>query len=180
MPKANFTKIASGIPVKDLSDYLKANPQLWLENTIRQSFPDSPHIDTECIFVRGPSEFSFEEYQGTIDAQAYKIPDDLAIHLHNVFRVIDTLMPIKEVGYILIVNLLAGGEVFPHRDEGVYAEYYDRYHLVIDSAPGNSFYVNDEEAIMNEGELWTFNHRAQHSVVNFSTEDRIHIIFDVK
>jgi len=178
--KANFTKLAVGIPVTELKEYLYKNPYLWRLNTIRQSFKDSPHIDTECIFVRGPSEFTASEYQGSIDAQMFNIPEQLSDILKNTLSIADSVINAKELGYILIVNLLPGGEVFEHCDEGVYADYYDRYHLVVKSSDGNIFKVNGEEQIMREGDLWTFNHRAPHSVINYSPDDRIHIIFDVK
>lgn len=176
----NFTPIASGIDVKELKNFLNRNPELWDANTIRQDFLDSPHVDTKCIYIRGPTEFSFKEYQGNISAENYPISDELKQIVYNIFNQVCDVLSITELGYVLIVNLLAGGEVFEHKDEGVYAEYYTRYHLVVHSLDGNVFTVNHENAIMREGELWSFNHRVPHSVLNFSTEDRIHIIFDVK
>jgi len=176
----NFTKVARGINVQPLKRYLKENSVLWDDNTIRQDFPNSPHIDTKCIYIRGPIEFTPEEYQGNLYAKDYAAPLALREMLYYMFSDFKHLIPATEIGYVLIVNLLAGGEVFEHTDEGRYAEYYDRYHLVVQSSEGNVFTVNGEDAIMREGEIWSFNHRVPHSVVNFSTEDRIHIIFDVK
>lgn len=176
----NFNHIASGIPTEELAEYLFQNPYLWNLNKIRQSFTGSPHVDTKCIFVRGPKEFTVEEYMGTLDAVVYDIPTELVVKLNAVLRSAEQYINVREIGYILIVNLTAGGAVQEHRDEGTYAEYYDRYHLVVKSSEGNIFTVNGEDQEMRTGELWKFNHRALHSVVNNSTEDRIHIIFDVK
>jgi hypothetical protein len=176
----NFTKIAKGIYVKELADYLQKYPELWEEITARQSFPDSPHIDTKSIYFRGPEFFSLDEYQGNTEAESYEVPTELSDILLRIFNTISPIIPCTEVGYGIIVNLLAGGEVFEHTDEGAYAEYYTRYHIVVQSNEGNVFTVNGEDQIMQEGELWSFNHRAPHSVINLSTEDRIHIIFDVK
>lgn len=176
----NFTRLGYGLDVESLKKYLKENPDLWTGNTIRQSFPNSPHIDTETIFVRGPKEFTFEEYQGNIEAYNYVIPQELSWNLMSILMRCQTVIDANELGYVLIVKLLAGGEVFPHCDEGKYAEHYNRYHIVVQSSEGNIFTVNDESIEMKEGELWTFNHRAPHHVINNSAEDRIHIIFDAK
>jgi hypothetical protein len=176
----NFKQLGYGLPVDNLKTYLENNPDMWKLNTIRQDYPDSAHIDTETIFIRGPKEFTFEEYQGNLEAYNYDVPQELSHNVISILMRCQTVIDANELGYVLIVKLLAGGEVFPHCDEGRYAEYYNRYHIVIQSSEGNIFTVNDESVEMKEGELWTFNHRAPHHVINNSSEDRIHIIFDAK
>ncbi len=176
----NFKQLGYNLDVAPLKEYLDANPDLWNQITVRQSFPDSPHVDTETIFVRGPKEFTYEDYQGNTEAINYDTPYELQRHIQELVGLSNEVIGAKELGYVLIVKLLAGGEVFPHADEGNYAEYYNRYHIVVSSKEGNVFSVNDESIEMRTGELWTFNHKAPHHVINNSTEDRIHIIFDAK
>ena len=68
----------------------------------------------------------------------------------------------------------------PHEDTGRYAKAYSRFHLVLTSAPGNTFTCDNQTVHMQPGELWWFNHRGEHSVRNDSDTDRIHLIFDAQ
>jgi quercetin dioxygenase-like cupin family protein len=82
------------------------------------------------------------------------------------------------LGRIMIVRLKTGGEIAPHIDEGAYARYYARFHLVLESNPACVFKAGGELVHMAPGELWWFNHQVEHSVVN-NGPDRTHIIVDL-
>lgn len=174
-----FDKVLKNIPIKGVYEFLIKNPKLWLLNTQRQDYEGSAHIDTECIYIKGPKEFTKESYQEDIGSYTYPIPDAL-------WSLIGALMyPVWgkygtsfEIGYAMFVSLPPGGKVLEHVDEGKYADHYQRFHIPIYSKPGNVFTCGGESVIMREGELWTFNHRLPHSVVNNSEDERIHFIFD--
>ena len=51
---SNFIRVADGLDVEPLIKLLDAKPELWKEITARQTFMNSPHKDTESIYVRGP------------------------------------------------------------------------------------------------------------------------------
>lgn len=174
----NFERIAQGVDVAPLIDALEAQPELWDEITLRQDYPGSAHHDTNCIFLRGPYAFTFAEYMGNTQAYDYPMMDALMPAIADVMRPIVNNLGVTELGYVLIVRLKAGGEIDPHIDEGAYAEHYERFHLVLTSEPGNEFTVDDETVHMAPGEVWWFNHRRLHSVINGSAYERIHVIFD--
>mgnify|MGYP003509767027 FL=1 len=174
----NFTKLAEGIDVSGVKAALDINYAMWDKYTIRQEFEGSPHVDTETIYIRGPEKLDREFYQGQTAAQPYPLPDDLALQLNLLFFNVLTSIQPKELGYAMLVSLHPKSRVQRHRDEGRYAEHYQRFHLPIYSTKGNIFFCGDESVQMKEGELWTFNHQLEHSVNNNSKHERIHLIFD--
>jgi hypothetical protein len=62
----------------------------------------------------------------------------------------------------------------------VHAEYWDRFHVCLASAPGANFRCGDEWVHMNPGEIWWFNNRLEHEVINNSGADRIHMVVDIR
>ena len=174
----HFKLMAKEINVEPILKGLRDNVELWKQITIRQEFPNTAHHDTETIFIRGPSEFSFEEYMGTVEAYDYAASVVLEKQLLPTIVEVLNVLDAKELGYVLIVNLKPNGSIDLHRDEGKYAEHYARYHLVLTSDEGNLFTVGTESVHMKAGELWWFDHRIEHCVTNNSHTDRIHIILD--
>lgn len=175
----NLKRIAYNLDVSPLLVALDERPELWKQITVRQTVEGTSHSDTETIFARGPSEFTMQEYMGTVDAHDYEATHTLKDTLLPLMNSVLHQLKCVELGYILIVNLKAGGFVSAHNDEGTYAEYYERYHLVLSSEEGNLFTCGEDSVHMKSGELWWFNHRETHAVINNSSKDRLHIIFDV-
>ena len=68
----NFVRIAKGLDVNPLLKLLDAKPELWTEITARQKVTQSPHKDTECIYVRGPLKMS--QYYVLWDTGSYDYP----------------------------------------------------------------------------------------------------------
>lgn len=174
----NFKRLATDIEVGPLVAAIDAHPALWDEITLRQHYPGSAHRDTACIFLRGPYAFTYAEYMGNTQGYDYPAMEVLSPEICYVMRPILNNLGVTELGYVLVVRLKAGGEITPHVDEGTYAKHYERFHLVLTSEPGNTFTVADETVSMAPGEVWWFDHRKRHSVVNGSEHDRIHVIFD--
>jgi len=85
-----------------------------------------------------------------------------------------------ELGRAKFANLPPGKSVFPHIDRGEYYKIRDRYHLVLKSSEGNYLAAGKEKVSMQEGELWWFDNKAPHEAVNESSEERIHLIFDLE
>lgn len=77
-----------------------------------------------------------------------------------------------------IVHLPSGGKVYRHVDEGAYYEDKHRFHLVLSGYYDVSV-IKDVERY-KAGELWTFNNKKVHEVVNNSPIPRVAVIFDVK
>ncbi len=177
----NFKLIAEGLDVAPLLALLEKHEWLWYERTIRQDFPGSPHHDTEAIYFREPLAFTPEEYQGTTTSQATPgIPQEVREALVDLLYPVLKSLGWLDMGYVMAVKLLPGGHVDEHIDEGVYADHYNRFHLVLKTNGGATLTVGGEERHLKAGEFWWFNHKQPHSADNLGSDDRIHIIFDAE
>ena len=140
----------------------------------------SPHSQTWCIPLRaGPdlaSSFKVGVPRGrtpwwTVFKQGFMdVANDALRHIPDV----------AEVGNVLVVGLTPGGFIPEHVDDGPYAEYFERIHIVLDSEPGNWFKVDGVTYHPEPGNVFQFNHRAPHSVGNPTERTRVHIIMDVR
>jgi hypothetical protein len=83
------------------------------------------------------------------------------------------------LGRVMITRLAPGDIIEPHIDQGAPAEYYSRYHVALQSLPGALNHSGNETVTYRMGEMWWFDNRAMHSVVNNSADDRIVIVMDV-
>lgn len=179
----HFARIAEGIDVQPLLAAIEANPKLWEEITARQKTPGSPHHDTQAIILRWCESQTIQSVFTDIPAVDYpayaKLPEARPL-MNKVFELAEGF----ELGRVIIADLKPGGKIDKHLDEGAYADYYDRFHLVLTSDPGNRFFVEyapgcQEWVEMKPGELWWFNHKQPHFVENESSSGRIHLIVDM-
>lgn len=179
----NFTLLANGLDVAPLLAEINANRSLWREETARQDYPGSAHKYTEAIFLRwckGKSvEAAFHEIEA-FDCHAM----DVFTSTHALIDQASARVGAWEVGRVLLVSLEPGAVIYPHSDEGVYADYYERFHICLQSEEGNAFLTETaadrgEYVHMKPGELWFFNHKAKHMLMNASKKPRIHLIVDL-
>jgi hypothetical protein len=174
----NFQLIEKGVDIRRAMDELAANAKLWDAFTLRQDTPGSAHHDTKCIILRGPSTFTMDAVFNDIEAEWFpfirSLPE-MKVLLDGL-----NLGRVEKLGRVMLVDLKSGGSIDAHQDEGAYAAYYDRFHLVLQSKPGNWFVCGDEAIQMKPGELWKFNHHLMHSAANRSDEGRIHLIIDAR
>lgn len=180
----NLNRISSGLPIQPLLLAVQQQPSLWSEITARQDHPASPHRDTEAIFLRWCE--GRDPLSAFTDLHSVEYPAFHALHRQTwpLLDLIHAHVGGVELGRALIVNLKPGGRITPHVDEGIYADHFERFHLVLSSAPGNVFHVFDDEdgvetASMKPGELWWFDHKRVHCVENHSDEPRLHLIVDI-
>lgn len=170
----NFRRLIAGLDVRPALAELAAHPGLWELINLRQQYAESAHVDTETIVLRGPT--SIENLFDNLDCTHYATIEQLRASFALVRHVMEFLK-VREAGRIMLVRLKAGGWIRPHVDEGAYARYYARFHLVLDSNPACSFRCGEERACMAPGELWWFNHQMTHSVLNMGPA-RTHLIMD--
>lgn len=87
-------------------------------------------------------------------------------------------------GYVvraLLVKLKANSNILPHTDNIKTLDKNNRFHIPIITNKKVLFTVGDEIKNLKEGEVWEINNgQKQHSVINNSNEDRIHLIIDWK
>jgi len=171
----NFYRLASGIVVSPLMAQIKANNDLWGENPMRAEYTGSAHSDVVDIWLRFNETDPFNGLEA-VDYPAFT-------RLPSVRSIIFGLMGMVEgerLGKCIITKLKPGGVIAPHIDEGLSPEYYQRYHIPLNSEPGSLFLCGDEIVGMQTGDVWWVNNREMHEVKNNSADDRIHLIVEIK
>jgi hypothetical protein len=124
-------------------------------------------------YARGEGPFDLHE---CIDYPAYKHFPDARMMVRRLMNEVNG----ERLGRILINKIKPGGRIFPHKDTPIHAEYWDRFHFVIESYPGVDFRAGDEHVYMAAGECWWFQNQEEHEVINNSAGDRIHMVVDVR
>lgn len=184
----NFQKLAVGVNILPLLLAIKRRPELWKEDTYLRDYPQGPFGDCESIMLRFPpiSVFeteeqlknhavSFDQHEN-VDRPEYK-------ELHEARELIMTLMTMAQgerLGRCIINKIQPGGRIFPHADTPAHADYYSRFHIVLQSSPGVVFISGDEQVYMETGSIWWFNNKLEHEVINNSADDRIHLVIDIR
>lgn len=174
----HFQKIADGIDVIPLLNAL-AGSDLWNENTLRTTHPASPHRETDdiwCLFNAIPDDP--ETVIDDCEVVPYRAWHELPVRALalDLMRRVDGI----RLGRVLISRLPPGATIPEHVDQGAPATYYKRYHLALKSEPGALNISGGETQQYRMGELWWFDNRAPHSIVNNSADDRIALVMDVR
>lgn len=159
---------------------LKANSQLWDENTLRTDHPETAHSQVSDIWLRF-NEITDNTLSVFDDKECINYP---AIYVlpeaqHFIFWLMARVKG-ERVGRCLITELSPGKVITPHVDMGAPAEYYERYHVVLSGHKGSIFRAGQEQVTMLTGEVWWFDNKQEHEVINNSSDDRIHMIVDIK
>lgn len=170
----NFHKLSGGIAVGPLMATLMRHPELWNENRLRTSIPHGPHNEVDDIILRfgapsiddiGPSED--KPPMGLLKAK------EMALGVMQ-------LVGGSELGRVVITRLEPGKKIYAHCDEGKYSERFDRYHICLQSLPGNVFRCGEEVISPVTGDLWWFDNTILHEITNNSADSRITCIVDVR
>jgi hypothetical protein len=158
-------------------------------------YPQGPFGEVESIMLRFPQKVVFDgpdaeqkldlyktnmlpgfDQHESMDYPAYKaLPEARGLIMWLMNRVGG-----ERLGRCMINKIKPGGRIFPHADTPVHAEYYSRFHIVLESSPGVDFRAGDEHVHMQVGEVWWFNNKLEHEVVNNSADDRIHLVIDIR
>lgn len=190
----NFQRIAHGLSTTALLQELAAQPELWNQYTVRTQHPMSAHRVVDDVLLRYSPFNTGEDFVEKVCSEIavvtypawYKLPS-----AHPFIFGLMTQVRGVHLGRVMISRVAPGVEIPLHSDRIDVAEeqfpdkippalYYERYHLCLQAEPGIVFQCEDEAAIMAPGECWWFNNQLEHSVVNNSANDRIHLIMDVR
>lgn len=108
--------------------------------------------------------------------------EDFKYFLNEMLTVYNVLKAHYKTGSItkaILVKLSANSKIPKHIDWGKGLENTIRHHIPIITNTKVLFSVGDETIHMKEGEIWQINNSGkQHSVVNTSKLDRVHLIVD--
>ena len=163
-------------PTCDVKCSPEINPKHFKENTIRQDSFEQ-HRYTETIFLRFR-----EKMDSWVDFNIIEYP--LFENYSNaVWYYLEFLKDHYEFSdyCAIIANLKPGGSIPPHIDSGPYFDKSNRIHIPIKTNSQVLFQIGDLPSFhMEEGKAYEIdNCGSQHQVVNYSNEDRYHIIFDL-
>lgn len=191
----HFYQIHRGVNVMPLMLAIMRRPELWQEDSFLRHYPQGPFGECESIMLRFPRKVEFngpdaeqklEQYKTnmlpgfdqheSMDYPAYaKLPEARPLVM-NTFAAVSG----ERLGRVMINKIKPGGRVFRHADTPEHANYYRRFHIVLQSAPGVRFLCDDEESYLETGSVWWFNNKLEHEVINNSDVDRIHIVMDAR
>lgn len=181
----NFQQIASGVDILPLLHGIQRQPELWDQCTMRTTHKSSPHTQVNDILLRFINLETTDEQklmQTALD-QHESINYPAFLKLPQARPIIFDLMRRVEgerLGRVIITRLAPGKIITPHIDSGDHAEYFDRYHCILQNRPGSLFRAGNETVIMQAGEVWWFDNSEEHEVINNSTDDRLTMIIDVR
>jgi hypothetical protein len=184
----NFQRITAGIDIMPLLLAIKRRPDLWKEDTYLRDYPQGPFKQIESIMLRFPvksvheTEEELQKHLSTydqhesVDYPAYKLLSEARPLVMNLMGYVGG----ERLGRVMINKIAPGGVIYPHADTPAHAEYYSRFHIVLQSQPGVIFRAGDEQTYMGTGEIWWFDNSQEHEVINNSADDRIHMIVDIR
>ncbi|WP_217449734.1 aspartyl/asparaginyl beta-hydroxylase domain-containing protein [Cupriavidus taiwanensis] len=177
----NFVKVAEGADVLPLLLAVAQRPHLWNANPIRTTHPGTAHAQVDDILLRFNVVPGNDPAKVIDDTECINYP--ALAELPEARALIFGLMAKvqgERLGRCMITRLKPGGRILPHADAGAPATYYERFHVVLLSAPGCVFRAGDEQLHMRTGDVYWFDNEQVHEVVNNSAEDRVHLIIDIK
>lgn len=184
----NFRKITQGIDTMKLLLAIQRRPELWKEDTYLRDYPQGPFGEVESIMLRFPVKSVVEtekelqdhlsryDQHENVDQPAYKVLTEARPMVMNLMAYVGG----ERLGRVMINKIAPGGRVFPHADTPVHANYWDRFHIVLESSPGVVFRCGEEQVYMAPGEIWWFQNAIEHAVTNNSASDRVHMIIDIR
>jgi len=180
-------KILSDVIVGPLMQQIDEHPELWDRDTLRTRFyPNSPHREVSDIWLRYRSMSEFDPDRPQDFAGPHKsvwYPAEIVLsYAWNLIEPICKIVDCDELGGVLITKIPPGKQVYPHNDGGPWhPEYYaSKYMLLLQSAPGQVFSFEDEDYEGKTGDLFIFDNRHTHWVVNDSDVDRVSLILAIK
>lgn len=188
----HFLQLATHLPTLPLLLALKRQPALWQEDTYLRNYPQGPFGEVESVILRFPPRYiatdakDLAEYEKHVDQHECV---DLMPYasLPEARGLVSGLMALtsgERLGRIIINKVNPGGRIHRHADTPAHANYWDRFHIVLDSLPGARFLCGEgddaEEVYMAPGEAWWFQNAEQHEVINNSERERIHMVVDIR
>lgn len=186
----NFQLLPSIDPIR-LLVAIKSNPELWKEDTYLRDYPQGPFGEIESIMLRFPEKRVFEQQEEVeaykrgehffdqhecIDYPAYSILSEARTLVMALMAYVQG----ERLGRVMINKIAPGGRIYPHADTPEHTAYYTRFHIVLQSGAGCFIRAGDEQLEMRGGDVFWFNNKLEHEVVNNSNTDRISMVVDIK
>lgn len=179
-------RVAEGIDPFPLLQRLAGREDLWNADPMRTTFEGSPHVQADDILMRfddGTAEEIIAKADTDIGTRSWRPAWEMLPEARGMIVGLMARVGAYSLERVLITRLKPGAEILPHADvRGAYANLPDiaRYHVVLQGLPGSLFHCGGETVCMETGSAWWFNAHQVHAVQNGSTEDRLHMLVDVR
>jgi hypothetical protein len=149
---------------------------IWDEYSFRQN-NFTPHKKTKTILIVGEDWMVESPEQLSQFEKNKKIFETELINLHNFF-----IEKYKKGNIVrcILTNLMPHSVIPPHNDGGMSLMNSKRHHIPILTKPEVEFEVGGEIRHLQANEVWEINNFKIHSVRNYSSYERIHLIVDWK
>jgi hypothetical protein len=176
-----FVQIASGVDTVPALLQLARAAHLWDRNPERRLYAGSPHTAMTDITVRymPESEVTLEsrrlEHRNVFWPAWHELPA-----LRPMVFALMARVGAVELGSILLTKLRPGGVIQPHTDAGNWAPLYFNCKAHVTLYGSSVSRCEDEEVIMRQGDVWTFDNLLAHSVANNGDCDRICCIVSMR
>lgn len=158
--------------INELRQQLGANPDIWNLYPFRTTNPNSPHREVNDVWVRynaienlGPT-FN-EPHESVWYPVAEKIPA-----VKTLCEEVLQEMGATEFGGVLITQIPAHAQVYPHSDHGWHAERYEKFAVLLRGNSEQSFCFDGYEHRCEPGDSFTFINQYRHWVLNPTDEPR--------
>jgi|TARA_R110000751_G_scaffold201742_1_gene306438 hypothetical protein len=176
----NFFCLHRGLDVVPLVNALKTKPELWDQDTLRTTHEGTAHTQVSDILLRF-NDYSLGHPESVIDEREcincpaiFQLPQ-----AQNILFWLMSRVQGERLGRAIITRLSPGKSIEPHIDQGSPADYYDRYQIALHSHKGCVFRAGGEQVTMLTGDVWWFDNKQEHEVVNNSADDRLSLIVDI-
>ena len=174
-----FRLLFDGIDTAPALDQLRAHPELWAAVPQRLTVPDSPHVESQDIWLRFRNKGELQEPAdyGAPHFAEFWPAWHLLPGLHPV--VFDAMRAVEAVylGGCLITKIPPGASIHPHIDHGWHPTFNNcKVYIILQANPECVNYCEDEHVKMRAGEAWMFRNDIVHSVENNGATDRIAVI----
>jgi hypothetical protein len=179
---SHFRKLGH-LDVSAAAAQLDAHPELWDAITWRREGAGCPHRETQDIWLRNLARDEIEASPRRIIEPHlpvfYPAWGELT-ELHDIVYNTMTRNRATFLGHILITRIPEGGQVYPHSDRGWHAEACNLKVWIPLRAPAGCVNTcEDEQVVMREGEVFSFNNQLKHSVVNLGPGERRTLIISM-
>lgn len=187
----NFLQIADGIDTRPLLLALARRPEVWREDTYLRSYPQGPFGAIDSVILRFPVR-TVHETEEALRAHVEANPDQIVHECVDqpVFARLPEARPLifglmamvqgERLGRVLINRINPDGRIDPHADTPIHADYWRRFHIVLQSKPPVYFRCGAELCYMPQGTAYWFNNKLEHEVRNDSDLERIHMVVDIR
>lgn len=166
------------VRTREARDQVRASEDLWDQMPIRTEaglWPATPFAGTSDIWLRWGKDPTL--WTGPHFAEFWPAWSRLTEVQPLVWQLVEMMTP-TALGAVLLTRVPAGGRVAPHCDKGSWhADYMTtKFYTILESPEDCITSFDNEQYIMQEGQVWLFNNLVEHAVRNDGASDRVALI----